>query len=256
MPAIDPNFWVLVSAFSILLVHSIFPVIRSIGGTGARILNSMSSGFAVTHWLIFNTDSLYQYADNLHKKFYPQFAGEFLMFIFLCCVVLGFIIIHGLNTAVRFLRENGLETPDLIYRIKLFVVFLFNYSASHYIPISAHKKSYEIWLYTLDCIIVYSLADYTLSDTFPEKYNLASRLFSITGVMIGILSGYFAIQQQHDWFMAFLDSFLMGCEMMLIIGFEFSAKDTAKHYWTFLGSVLFMSALLGGYYYINWTLLI
>lgn len=256
MVKLDPNFWVLISAFSIILVHSIFPVIRRMGGQASRILNSISSGFGITHWLVFNTDSLYQYADNLHKKFYPSFKGEFLIFIFLCCVMFGFLLIHGLDTVTRFLKKNEIETPDLIYRIKLFILFLFNYSASHYIPISAHKESFEIVIYTIDCIIAYSLADYSLSETFPDKYNFSGRLFSILGVMIGILSGYFSPYQEHDWYMAFLDSFLMGCEMMLIITVEFSIKDTEKHYWAFLFGVIAMTTFLGSYYFANWKLLI
>lgn len=256
MLALDADFWVLVSAFSIILVHSIFPLIRRMGGRTISILNSMSSGFGVTHWLIFNVDSMYQYADNLHKKFYPNFTGEFLMFIFLCWVIFGFIMMHALDTATRFLKKHELKVPDLIYRLKLFALFLFNYSASHYIPTSAHKASSEISLYTIDCIVTYVLADSCLSEEFPEQYNFAGRLFSITGVMIGILSGYFSPYQEHDWFMAFLDSFLMGVEMMMIIAIEFSFKDTARHYWTFLLSVLAMMAFLGSYYYVNWELLI
>jgi|GEM_PF-5832489 len=256
MLKLDPNFWVLISAFSILLVHSIFPVIRSSGGQSSRILNSMSSGFGITHWLIFNIDALYLYADNLHKKFYKNFAGEFLIFVFLCFVMCGFLLIHGLDTITRFFKNNGIETPDLIYRIRLFILFLFNYSACHYIPISAHKESLEIIIYTIECIVVYSLADYSLSEIFPDKYNFSGRLFSILGVMAGILSGYFSPYQQHDWFMAFLDSFLMGCEMMLIITVEFSEKDTARHYWAFLFSVISMTACLGVYYFLNWNLLI
>jgi hypothetical protein len=256
MAGLDPDFWVMLSAFSIILVHSIFPLIRRMGGRTVSILNSMSSGFGVTHWLVFNTDSLYQYADNLHKNFYQAYTGEFLMFIFLACAILGFLFIHGLDTATRFLAKHTLRTPDLVYRVKLIALFLFNYSASHYIPTSAHKASSEISVYTIDCIVTYMLADSCLSEEFPEQYNFAGRLFSIMGVMIGILSGYFAPYQEHDWFMAFLDSFLMGWEMMLIIAIEFSFKDTARHYWTFLFSTLLMLAFLGSYYYVNWKLLI
>ena len=114
----------------------------------------------------------------------------------------------------------------------------------------------EIIIYTIDCIVIYSLADYSLSEMFPDKYNFSGRLFSILGVMTGILSGYFSPYQQHYWYMAFLDSFLMGCEMMLIITVEFSAKDTEKHYWAFLFSVIGMTALLGSFYFVNWKLLI
>lgn len=256
MIGLDPDFWVMLSAFSIILVHSIFPLIRRMGGRTVSILNSMSSGFGVTHWLIFNTDSLYQYADNLHRKFYQNYTGEFLMFIFLSCAIFGFLFVHGLNTATRFLKKHTLKTPDLVYHVKLLALFLFNYSASHYIPTSAHKASSELSLYTVDCIVTYILADSCLSEEFPEQYNFAGRLFSILGVMIGILSGYFAPYQEHDWFMAFLYSFLMGWEMMLIIAIEFSFKDTARHYWTFLFSTLLMLAFLGSYYYVNWKLLI
>lgn len=253
---LDPDFWVLVSTFSIILVHTILPVVRRMGGRAERILNSMSSGFGITHWLVFNTGALYQYSDSLHKKVYQNIAGEFLLFILLCAVMFGFLLIHGLDTVTRFLKKNDLGTPDLIYRIKLFVLFLFNYSASHYIPISAHKDSSEVAVYTLDCIIAYALVDYSLSETYPDKYNFSGRLFSIAGIMVGILSGYFSVHQEHDWFMAFLDSFLMGCEMMFIITVEFSRKDTEKHYWTFLFSVLTMMILLGSYFYVNWKLLI
>lgn len=251
-----PDFWVMLSAFAIILVHTIFPAIRKLGGTGARILNSMSSGFGLTHWLLFNTDALYQYADSLHKTTYQNIPAEFLLYIFLCFVMVGVLIMHGIRSTTRFLRKNNVVVPDLIYRLKLFILFLFNYSACHYIPISAHKETAEVAIYTLDCMIAYSLADYSLTETFPEQYNFAGRLFAICGVMLGILTGYFSPHQEHDWFMAYLDSFLMGCEMILIMTVEFAQDDTAKHYWTFFFSVIFMTILLGSFYYVNWAYLL
>lgn len=165
----------------------------------------MSSGTGLTHWLVFNTDQLYQYADNLHKRFYRNFAGEFFIFVFLCCTVFGFLFTHALERITKAAKAKGEEIPDIIYRIRLFLLFMFNYSSSHYIPTSSRKSSAEIVVYMLDCIVVYSLSDCALSETFPKKYNFSGRLFSILGVMLGILSGYFAPHQEHDWFMAYID---------------------------------------------------
>ena len=255
---IDKDFWVLFATFAILFIHSLVPFLRKPGSPTklSATFNSMTSGSALARFITFSLTFTFGYADTLNKQFYPHIPRDLFVFILFFIILLGFLFMMSIDVIALKSTDKREGRDNLLYYIKLFIIFLMNFSSCHYIPISASKNSKEILLYTVDCIMAYSLGDYSMHKTFPNRFLTPGRFIAFLGVAVGILSGYFAPKSPHEWFMAYIDSFLAGCVLMLIMKIEFTTDDSENNFTIFLSSALLMALFLGSYYVVNWSLLI
>lgn len=231
---------VLTTAFCLILIHFLIPIIRIKNLFSVSYITTISSGFAISHWIMFGPPWIYGYASLLSNKFYPHISIRFFIFMLFLVTLLGFISLLALDTIVFRKRLKGLKSPMYLYYFKLLTIFGFNFSASHYIPISAYKNSKEIFIYFVDAVVNYILSDFSINKTFPNRYKISSRLLAMLGVMSGTIVGHFGINHENDWFMGYIDSFLAGCSLFLIAKAEFTTDTTERHFGIFIASAIIM----------------